>query len=75
LRQAAHSHQRAHVSIVIAGTVRERLALLCRAIAAIAAGQGLADAAHGAGFADQSHLSRAMRATFGVTPRRLLRKP
>ena len=51
-----------------------RRALLCRAIAGLASGQSLADAAHSAGFADQSHLSRSMRATFGVTPRRLLRQ-
>jgi AraC family transcriptional regulator len=51
-----------------------RRALLCRAIAGLASGQSLAAAAYSAGFADQSHLSRSMRATLGVTPRRLLRR-
>jgi AraC family transcriptional regulator len=51
-----------------------RRALLCRALAELASGQSLAAAACNAGFADQSHLSRFMRATFGVTPRRLLRR-
>ncbi len=135
LRQAAHRHERAHMSIVIAGTLREvgagrdeigfasaltlrpyefthqvdfgpqgvpqareagvhrahfarafqhwfkappslfrRHGMLCRAIAAVACGQSLALAAHGAGFADQSHLCRAMRSAIGTTPYRLLRR-
>jgi AraC-like DNA-binding protein len=45
-----------------------------RALAELASGRSLAAAACNAGFADQSHLSRSMRATFGVTPRRLLRR-
>lgn len=35
---------------------------------AIAAGEGLAQAAIAGGFADQAHLSRVMRRMFGVTP-------
>lgn len=34
--------------------------------AALASGSGLADAAHAAGFADQSHLARAVKSTVGV---------
>lgn len=51
-----------------------RAAMLSRAIAAIASGQSMADAALGAGFADQSHLCRSMQSTLGATPRRLLRR-
>jgi AraC family transcriptional regulator len=51
-----------------------RRAMLSGAIAAIAAGQSLASAAHAAGFADQSHLCRSMRSMLGTTPRRLLRR-
>jgi AraC-like DNA-binding protein len=42
---------------------------LIRAGQAIASGDTLADAATHAGFADQAHMSRAMRRMFGVTPR------
>lgn len=41
---------------------------LGRASRAIAAGQGLAEAAITGGFADQAHLNRIMRRMFGVTP-------
>lgn len=51
-----------------------RRAMLSHAIAAIASGQGLALAAHAAGFADQSHLCRTMRSLVGTTPHRLLRR-
>jgi AraC family transcriptional regulator len=51
-----------------------RRAMLSHAIAAIADGEELASAALAAGFADQSHLCRSMRSTFGVTPRCLLRR-
>ncbi len=51
-----------------------RRAMLSHAIAEIASGENLALAAHSAGFADQSHLCRAMRGTIGVTPHRLMRK-
>ncbi len=51
-----------------------RRAMLSHAIAAIAAGQSLALAAHTAGFADQSHLCRTMRSLIGTTPHRLLRR-
>jgi len=37
---------------------------------AIAAGEGLAAAAAGAGFADQSHLTRHFKSRFGITPGR-----
>jgi AraC-like DNA-binding protein len=42
---------------------------LRRAARLIAAGEGLAAAANAAGFADQSHLTRAFRTVHGVTPR------
>jgi AraC family transcriptional regulator len=51
-----------------------RTTMLNLAIAAIASGKSIAYAAHSAGFADQSHLCRSMRATIGATPRRLLRR-
>jgi AraC family transcriptional regulator len=51
-----------------------RRAMLSRAIAAAASGQCLAAAAQAAGFADQSHLCRAMRSLIGTTPSRLLRR-
>jgi AraC-like DNA-binding protein len=41
---------------------------LRRASALIGHGVGLAEAAAAAGFADQSHLSRAFRAMHGITP-------
>jgi AraC family transcriptional regulator len=55
-------------------SVFRRRAMLSRAIAAIAAGQSLALAAHTAGFADQSHFCRSMRSMIGTTPHRLLRR-
>jgi AraC family transcriptional regulator len=51
-----------------------RRTMLNLAIAAIAAGQSIASAAHSAGFADQSHFCRSMRGMLGATPRRLLRR-
>jgi AraC-like DNA-binding protein len=45
---------------------------LTRAIASIASGESLVMAAHAAGFADQSHLCRTMRAMFGTTPARMV---
>lgn len=41
---------------------------LRRAVHAIAEGAPLAEAATAGGFADQAHLSRTMRAMFGITP-------
>ncbi|MGK5552467.1 helix-turn-helix domain-containing protein [Actinomadura kijaniata] len=41
---------------------------LQRVIELVAAGASLTDAAHGAGFADGAHLSRAARKMFGVAP-------
>ena len=49
-----------------------RRAMLTRAIASIASGESLVMAAHAAGFADQSHLCRTMRAMFGTTPARMV---
>lgn len=46
-------------------------AQLQRALPLLAKGQTLADAAHYAGFADQSHFSRIARAHSGLTPARL----
>jgi AraC family transcriptional regulator len=51
-----------------------RRTMLNLAIAAVVAGQSIASAAHGAGFADQSHFCRSMRGMLGATPRRLLRR-
>jgi AraC family transcriptional regulator len=51
-----------------------RRAMLSHAIAAMASGESIASASSIAGFADQSHLNRAMRGAIGVTPRRLLRR-
>ena len=42
---------------------------LARAARALSEGESLAEAALSGGFADQAHLSRVMRRTFGVTPR------
>jgi AraC-like DNA-binding protein len=39
---------------------------LVRAVEIFAVGQSLTDAAHGAGFADQAHLSRTFRRMFGI---------
>jgi AraC family transcriptional regulator len=58
----------------ISPSVFRRRAMLSRAIAAVTSGASLALAAHSAGFADQSHLCRAMRAEIGTTPRGLLRR-
>jgi AraC family transcriptional regulator len=59
-------------------SVYRRRLLLCRAAAALVRSEApLAQVAAEAGFCDQSHLSRAMRADTGLTPalaRRLLRK-
>ncbi|MGW6917135.1 helix-turn-helix transcriptional regulator [Kitasatospora sp. NPDC054939] len=49
-----------------------RWARLRRAIALAADGAGLTEAAHGAGFADSSHLTRVTREMFGLAPSRLL---
>jgi AraC-like DNA-binding protein len=46
---------------------------LQRAMAAAARGESLTTAAHGAGFADSGHLTRAFRAMFGVAPSALTR--
>jgi AraC family transcriptional regulator len=51
-----------------------RRAMLCRAIAMIASGLSLGLAAQTAGFADQSHLCRSMRAMIGTSPSRLWRR-
>jgi AraC-like DNA-binding protein len=44
---------------------------LQRAAAAIATGSSLAEAAHGAGFADAAHMTRSFRRMFGVKPSEL----
>lgn len=41
---------------------------LQRAVAAVAGGQSLTEAAHAAGFADSAHLTRTWRAAFGSSP-------
>ncbi|WP_245237361.1 AraC family transcriptional regulator [Streptomyces iakyrus] len=46
---------------------------LRRAVEAVRAGATLTDAAHDAGFADSSHLSRTCRAMFGLTPTEAVR--
>jgi AraC-like DNA-binding protein len=40
---------------------------LTKAVDLVSEGASLTDAAHGAGFADSSHLSRTFRRMFGVT--------
>lgn len=45
---------------------------LQQALAEVAAGANLTEAAHRAGFADSAHLSRSFRRTFGISPRDLL---
>jgi AraC-like DNA-binding protein len=54
------------IGVTPSAYIRDRR--LRRARFLIEQGLGLADAAAAAGFADQSHLSRAFRATHGVTP-------
>lgn len=54
-------------------SVFRRRAMLDRALSAMTSGATAANAAADAGFADQSHFSRACRETFGVTPRQLTR--
>ncbi|WP_051835953.1 AraC family transcriptional regulator [Streptomyces sp. NRRL WC-3549] len=49
-----------------------RWARLRRAIELAAAGAGLTQAVHGAGFADSSHLTRVTREMFGLPPSQLL---
>jgi AraC family transcriptional regulator len=44
-----------------------------RAVAQLASGSSLAEVALASGFADQSHFSRVVRASLGVTPRQLAR--
>jgi AraC family transcriptional regulator len=57
---------------VTPGAYVQRLRLE-RAVAALANGSSLADAAQTAGFADQSHFCRAVRSQLGLTPRALNR--
>jgi AraC-like DNA-binding protein len=47
---------------------------LQRAVAGLAAGQSVTDAAHLAGFADAAHLSRTFRRMLGCPPRELVRR-
>jgi AraC-like DNA-binding protein len=44
---------------------------LQRAAAAIVSGSSLAEAAHGAGFADAAHMTRSFKRMFGVKPSEL----
>ncbi len=59
------------VGLTPAAFIRDRR--LRRAVSLIEGGAGLAEAALGAGFADQSHLSRVFRVTQGFTPGMLKR--
>lgn len=43
------------------------------ALACVASGANLTEAAHGAGFADSAHLTRTFRRMFGITPSGLAR--
>lgn len=52
-----------------------RLARLRRGFAAAVAGEPLAQAAAGAGFADQAHFTREAATFYGESPARLLTKP
>jgi len=70
----AHFARAFHHWFKVSPSVFRRHAMLSHAIAAVAAGQSLALAAHCAGFSDQSHLCRTMRSLIGATPRRLLRR-
>lgn len=59
---------RAHVGVGLAEARRQ--ARVRRAISALAQGRPIADVALDCGFADQSHLTRAVRAVSGLTPGR-----
>jgi AraC-like DNA-binding protein len=61
------SHRfKAEVGVTIRGY--RRWARLSAAIAELAAGSTLTDAAHNAGFADLAHLSRTFRSHLGLAP-------
>lgn len=60
---------RAHTGMAVRPYLRWHR--LQQALAEIARGASLTEAAHAAGFADSAHLSRSFRRTFGIAPRAL----
>lgn len=67
-----------HLFKEVSGTTLRRYRLwakLQRAVAGLALGQRLTDAALEAGFTDSSHLSRSVRDLFGLAPRSALNSP
>lgn len=64
-----------HLFKEVTGTTPRRYRLWQRlrtAVVQLAQGQGLTGAAHAAGFADSSHLSRTAREFFGLAPRQIV---
>lgn len=75
LTQAQSAHVRARLAAVsepVSDVLQDVWLRLQQALAEIARGSNLTEAAYAAGFADSAHLSRSFRQTFGIAPNVLL---